>query len=264
MSDRDGAELFAARVTELAARAARGEIAVGDFYNPHEIREASSILERNGYGGSFAFYGGCPGAERARLVALPDYALYGFDTPEDAAASAAADDVAVLRVAGSGYRELTHRDFMGAILSLGIKRSVVGDIIPDEDMHGAYVFCGADIAPYIAENLTKVASDTVRTFVTELPAGFSAEKKTVPVSDTVASPRADSVVGSLARVSRERAKELIVSGAVEINYDTATKPDAAVRAGDIISIRGTGKFKIVSIDGVTRRGRLRLEAGKYT
>lgn len=264
MRGSDGAELFAARVLELARRAERGEIAVSEFFTPREIYAASAILERGGYRGTFAFFGGYENAERARLVCLPDYMLYGGeDEIWRTAADAAGDEVSVLRVSGSGYRTLSHRDFMGAILSLGIKRHVLGDIIVDEDGHGAYIFCDAKIGGYIAENLTRTASDTVRVSVAALPDGFSVVRRTEPISDTVASMRADCVISALIRCPRERAKEIIISGMAEVNYEVLTKPDAQLETGDIVSVRGEGKFVISSLDGVTRRGRLRLSAEKY-
>ena len=255
-------DIFEARVLDLVKRAERGEVAVGDFYNPREIHAAKIILEQSGSGGRYAFYGGCKGAERARLVCLPDYMLYGVSAAETAA-EVLADEICALRINGSGYRELSHRDFMGAILSLGIKRHVIGDIIVDDDLHGAYVFCDCKIAGFIAENLSKVANDTVSVEIATLPYGFDIVRKTEPVSDTVASPRVDCVIAALARCSRERAKEIIISGLSEVNYEIVTKPDSTLEAGDIISVRGAGKFIIVSIDGVTRRGRLRLEAERF-
>lgn len=264
MNSIDGDGLFSARVLELARRAERGEVAVSEFFTPREIRASSSVLERGGYRGTFAFFGGYENAERARLICLPDYMLYGGEEEiRRTAADAAAGEVSVLYVRGSGYRTLSHRDFMGAILSLGIKRHVVGDIIADEDGHGAYVFCDAKIGGYIAENLAKVASDTVKVSIVTLPDGFSVRRRTEPISDTVASMRADCVISALVRCSRERAKELIVSGMAEVNYEAVIKPDAVLEVGDIVSVRGAGKFVISGIDGVTRRGRMRLTAERY-
>lgn len=267
MNEKDRSELFEARISELSRRAGRGQIAAGDFLTPREIHEAEIIIKRLGAGvfggGGYAFFGGYDGAERARLFCLPDYMLYGETDPYSAAVSAAEDFISVLRVTGSGYRELSHRDFMGSILSLGIKRGVLGDIITDGDAHGAYVFCDGKIAPFIAENLTKIASDTVRAEITALPHDFRVERKREPLSDTVASPRADAVVSALVRVSRERAKEIIAAGSVEVNYETLVKPDAEIAEGDIVSVRGSGKFLIVGIDELTRRGRIRLFAEKY-
>lgn len=257
------AELFTARVTELAERSGRGQITVGDFMSPGEICTAERILDRGGYGGRYAFFGGYANAERARLVCLPDYMLYDGAPLYDIAADVCADEVVVLYISGSGYKTLSHRDFMGAILALGIKRHVIGDIIVDEDGCGAHVVCDAKIAAFIAESLSKIGSDTVSVREAALPRDFRAVRKTEPISDTVASMRADCIVPALIRCSREHAKELITAGLVDVNYETWTKPDAALSEGDVISVRGEGKFTIVKVDGMTRRGRLRLIAEKY-
>ncbi len=258
-------ELFSARVLEFSERAGRGAPAPGDFYTPREIRMATEILLRHGKRGTFAFFGGYPTAERRRLCCLPDYMIY--DETEEGLSRAAADvvgeDIAVLRVRGSGYRTLSHRDFMGAILNLGIKRHTVGDIIADEDGFGAYVFCERKIGRFIVENLSRVASDAVTVCETELPEGFAPERKTEPIADTVASERADCVVAALVNTSRDRAKSLIVSGFVEVNYEPMEKPDEKLEPGDTVTVRGEGKFRIEGFDGVTRRGRLRLSAEKF-
>lgn len=261
--DKEG-ELFEKRTLELAKRAAGGVFASGDFLSPKEIHDADAILARGGYRGTYAFYGGYAEAERRRLYCLPDYMLW--ESAESAAKEAAADDIAVLRIEGSGYRTLGHRDFMGAILSLGIKRAVLGDIIVDEDAPGAYVFCDAEMAGYIAENLSRIGSDTVKVqklALDMMPDGFCAARKTEPISDTVASMRADCVVAALCNTSRERAKLLILQGLVEVNYETLYKPDAEIAEGDVVSVRGEGKFRVNGTDGTTRRGRLRLSAEKY-
>lgn len=260
-------ELFRKRVLELMTAADRGEVSISEFYTPRETHHAAVILTGAGYRGRFAFYGGYRGAERSRLVCLPDYALYDVtsdgdaDAIWDAAASYAEEDVTVLRAEGSGYKELSHRDYMGSVLALGIKRTSVGDILVDGD--GAYIFCDSKIAEYIVTNLTRVGRDAVKIKKTTLPTGFSAQRRTETVTDTVASMRADCVIAALTNSSRERAKELLRAGLCELNYETLYKPDATVDAGDVLSVRGKGKFIISGTDGVTRSGRLRLFAEKF-
>ncbi len=260
-------ELFFARISELMKRADRGETAVGDFLSPREIHYAKTMLVSSGYRGRFAFFGGFTEAERKRLICLPEYALYGVDTADDeavteAAVLYAADDISVLRISGSGFKKLSHRDFMGSILALGIKRTVLGDISVDGD-DGAYVFCDSKIADYIIFNLERVGRDAVKVKKTELPENFAPERRTVTVSDSVASMRADCIVAALTNISRERAKDAIIGGAVELDYETLYKPDLNVEEGSILSVRGYGKFKITGTDGKTKRGRLRLVAEKY-
>ncbi len=259
-------ELFVARVTEQMQRADRGEISVGDFLTPREIYLATSVLNGLGCRGRFAFYGGYRGAERARLVCLPEYATYGIDTSDpdslwETARELADEDVSVLFISGSGFRSLSHRDFMGSILALGIKRACIGDIVVEND--SAYVFCDVKMAEYIKDTLARVGRDTVKVQLTRLPGSFSAAKRTETVTDTVASMRADCVIAALINCSRERAKEYVSAGLCELNYAELDKPDATVGEGDVLSVRGKGKFVIKGTDGVTKRGRLRLWAEKY-
>lgn len=258
-------ELLRARVLELMERAERGEISVGEFYNPREIYYAEQILKSSGYRGRFAFFGGYDDAERKRLVCLPEYALYGIETEEELYGTAkqyAEEDVTVLLISGSGFKKLSHRDFMGSILALGIKRSVLGDISVNGD-DGAYVFCDTKIAEYIKVNLTKVGRDAVKVRITELPPDYVPEKRTVTVADTVASMRADCIVAALVNCSRDAAKGYLSAGLVELNYEPLYKPDASLDEGDILSVRGKGKFRITKTDGKTKHGRLRLVAEKY-
>lgn len=264
-------ELFYARVRELTERADRGEVAVSEFYTPREVHYAESFLRSLGYGGRFAFFGGYRGAERQKLVCLPEYALYGADgenlSDENAdalfltASEFAGEEIKVLLITGSGFKNLTHRDFMGAILSLGVKRSVIGDI--SVSGNEAYVFCDPMIAEYIKTNLERVGRDTVKVKMTSVDVDFSPEKRSVTVSDTVASMRADCIIAALINCSRDSAKEYVRAGLVEVNYEPLSKPDAAINESDVVSVRGKGKFKLVKTDGTTKRGRLRLVAEKY-
>lgn len=259
-------ELLAARVTDQMQKADRGEISVSEFLTPREMYFVSSVLNRAGYRGRFAFCGGYPSAERARLVCLPEYALYGTDETDaeavrQVASELSSEDTVTLLIRGSGFRSLSHRDFMGALLALGIKRGCLGDILVDGDE--AYVFCDAKMSGFIKDTLTKVGRDSVKVTSGALPEDFAATKRTVTVTDTVASMRADSVIAALVNCSREKAKEYVAGGLCELNYEQLLKPDAAVDEGDVLSVRGKGKFIIKGTDGVTKRGRLRLWAEKY-
>lgn len=167
-----------------------------------------------------------------------------------------------LLLEGSGFRSLSHRDWMGALLSLGIKREILGDIVVWDDFH-AVTFCQAKGAAYLISELKKAGRDTVRAFPCRLPAGFVPRQQYIPVRGTVASPRVDGVIRTLCSISREDAAALIQRGLVEINYDTIAETDGRIEAGDIISVRGYGKFQIDEIGQPTVRGRIHLAARKY-
>lgn len=167
-----------------------------------------------------------------------------------------------LLLEGSGFRALSHRDWMGSLLSLGIKREILGDIVIWDDFHGV-VFCLAKTAAYLIEELKKAGRDTVHAALCHLAAGFVPRQQYLPIQGTVASSRADGVVRALCNVSREDAAGLIRQGLVEINYDLITKVDAEIEPEDIVSVRGYGKFRIDEIGRPTGRGRIHLTARKY-
>jgi RNA-binding protein YlmH len=276
----DALALLRARVLELAQKAdTRYEITHGVFYNSREAYHAAAALTSAGYRGRFVLWGGYPNAERRRAFVLPEHMSLKTESDPDIAGlypgdlgssplpeqymEAASFAITPLRVDGSGYRTLSHRDFLGAILALGIKRTVIGDIIVDSDGAGAVVIADSKIASFISSELKRIGSDTVKTYISPLPDGFSGGRRTERIIAPVSSLRADCVAAALTKLSRERAKELIMSGVVELNYETITKPDIIVEDGDILTIRGHGKFIIGDIDGTTRRGRLRLCADRY-
>ena len=112
-------------------------------------------------------------------------------------------------------------------------------------------------------SLERIASDKVSVKVHDLPEGFSIEKKTVPINDTVASRRLDCIVGALTNLSREKSQNLINSGMCEVDYLPELRVDRQIDEGAVISVRGYGKFFIKAFDGETKRGRIRLSAAKY-
>ena len=167
-----------------------------------------------------------------------------------------------LEIRGSGYRELSHRDFLGALLHLGVERDRIGDICVLSP-HRAILFCDRVMADFFEEHLTRVANDAVRLSTVTLPVDFDGGRQFCPVSDTVASPRADAVVAALANLSREKAQALFREGRVEIDYEPEARVDRTVEEGAVIVIRGCGKFILRSLSDKTRKGRYRLLADRY-
>ena len=268
--------LLLSRLDDLCDRGARGEAGVSPYLTPREAKYARIHLSARLRSGTAVLWGGYPEAERVRAVILPDYAE-GLIDP----ASLAADPVAALvgagledladtireavcpiHVKGSGFRELTHRDYLGSVLGLGLERDAVGDIlIPDA--HSAILFTDARVGDFLAVSLTKVATDTVK--ISRLPEGvpLAGTRRLQPISDTVASQRLDCVVAALCNLSREKAQMAVKAGIVELDYEAVEDCSATVDAPAVISVRGYGKFAVHAFDGVTKKGRVRLVAGKY-
>ncbi|MBR5124528.1 MAG: hypothetical protein IKU90_05290 [Clostridia bacterium] len=268
--------LLLSRLDDLCDRGARGEAAVTPYLTPREAKYARARLSARLSAGTAVLWGGYAEAERVRALILPDYTegLIDPDTlaadPVSALMGAGLDDLAdTLReavcpifVKGSGFRELTHRDYLGSILGLGLERDTIGDILMP-DAHNAILMTDTRVGDFLTVSLSKVATDTVK--VGRVPEGtaLAGTRRLQPISDTVASQRLDCVVAALCNLSREKAQMAVKAGLCELDYEAVEDCSATVDAPAVISVRGYGKFAVHAFDGVTRKGRIRLVAGKY-
>ena len=255
--------LLYAHIEDLCVRVSQGEVVSSSFLSPRELHYARRYLTRKGVC-PYPF-GGYADAERQKLYLLPDYMEpkesqdflcclreFGFDA-----------ELCALRVEGSGYRTLTHRDFLGSLLALGIERDVVGDILVDTDGHGATVFCESRMLAFLQTELLRVANDKVRIKPCALEDVCVPERQFERILDTVASERLDCVVAALCSLSREKARQTVTGGLVELNYENEERPDREVEAPAVLSIRGVGRYRVLRLEDRTKKGRLRLEAEKY-
>ena len=156
---------------------------------------------------------------------------------------------------------LTHRDFLGAVMNLGIERDVVGDIfLPDEK--SALLFCHENIADYIVENLDRVRHTNVVCMRAE---GEIAVQSAEPerISVTVASPRADGVISKVYNLSREESRELFNNGRVFINGIQTQNLSCQLKEEDAVTVRGFGKFIYYGQTGVSKKGKDRVEVGIF-
>ncbi len=196
------------------------------------------------------FWGGYEDAERTFFGAFPS-----FMEP----------DVAVFPFVAleCTYREtaaLNHRDFLGTVLSVGVKREKIGDIICGTGK--TVLFVGEDIAPFLCEQITKVGGEGVSLKV-GLSAPLDVARTYKEIRMTVASPRLDNVVKALTGLAREKAAALITSGLVSLCHQPCQSVSKTVSEGDIVSVRGYGRFRIASLSNLTKKERVVLVAYKY-
>ena len=261
MSTGGESALLLAHVRDLLSRAAGGEVTYTAYLTPGEqlrlMRTLGSTRE------DLLLDGGYAAAERKRLFCLPPWMegankelLCEWLTPVREEALTA------LRITGSGFVTLTHRDYLGAILHLGIERAALGDLCVT-GTHEAVLLCDRVMAAFLTEHLERVANDAVRVGVTTLAPDFDGGRTFRTVQDTVASPRSDAVVAALAGLSRERACDLFRRGLVEIDYEPTDKTDKPLSEGCVVTIRGKGKFILRSLSEQTKKGRYRLIADQY-
>ena len=170
--------------------------------------------------------------------------------------------IAPLSVRGSGFRELSHRDFMGGILSLGVDRAVIGDIAVLSGSE-ALVFAADRIAPFLETELTRIGRDAVTCTRIAPDPTYAVPRRFEEIPVTVASPRIDGIVKALTGKSREDAAAMVRQGLVELNYRPVCEVSKETAAGDVLSVRGYGKYVIGETAGSTRSGRLRIVCRKY-
>lgn len=155
--------------------------------------------------------------------------------------------------------ELNHRDYLGALLNLGIDRCVIGDILINDD--GAYIFCRERMAGFIIEQLVKVRHTAVMAEYSEIPQDYAI--KTENVTGTVSSVRLDSVLSVAAGISRNHIISYIEGARVFINGRLITTNSYALKDGDIISVRQVGRFKFCGVSNQTKKGRYFISVEKF-
>ena len=271
-SENDVMRALYARIDDLDRRAERGELSATAFLSPREQKAAERYITLKGR--KYLRCGGYADAERRKIYILPDYMEFLADCDNEGASPDALDGIlsefgyasnmSALRVAGSGYRQLTHRDFLGSLLGIGLERDVIGDILVlGDDGREAVIFCDGEISRFIESELSHVANDKVCVSRVSDGEWQVPPRRVQAISDTVASARLDAVVAALCNLSREKAQSAVRAGLVEIDFEGEERPDRAVSAPSVISVRGFGRFRVLSVDGRTRKGRYRLDAEKY-
>lgn len=236
------------RFAELAQRAyERGRYAFTEFLSPAELGYFYSAEREYSYAGT-RLWGGTEEAER-KMIRFGD-CDYEEEFP-----------IAALKIvpAGGKFPEpLTHRDYLGALLSLGIERSTLGDIFVSEKE--AYVYCLSRIAPFLEENLLRVRHTEVKATRAETVAPVTAEKEDGYFF--LSSLRADCAVAAVFRLSRTAAAAYFQAERVFVNGRVCARPSRELAPGDGVTVRGKGRFTLAEVVGESRKGRLRVRVQK--
>lgn len=245
----DDKEALRRRFSELCDRAeTRRSPVFSDFLDMHE----QSVLEETRFSSPVFLCGGYQEAERR-------IACFGFtEMPETDALPA--QWICIAPAAQKFADALTHRDFLGALLSLGLRREMIGDIVVTENC--GYVFCMRTVVSCILSELSRVKHTTVRCSAVEVlpPDAVRAPEYSEVV---VAGTRLDALCAAVFRLSRADAQKRIAAGRVFVNSREITKSDFSPSDGDIISVRGLGRFVFDGIARETKKGKLRVEIGIY-
>lgn len=244
---------FVRRMIEMAERAESfGAMQLTDFLDPRQAKITEST-SRTIQDIRVHTYGGYEGAERRRAIIAPSYMEL---EEEDWSLTG-------LRVQiPTQYGKVSHGDFLGAMLGLGIKREVLGDISVQED--GCDAIVSKEISEFVRVHLTSVGRLPVSDISIISTNDFRISQSQLEERRfTVMSLRLDAVAAEGFRLSRSKMTPLIDSGKVRLNWTVTENPATPVEEGDMISVKGMGRIRVLEIEGVSKKGRTMIKVGRY-
>lgn len=159
------------------------------------------------------------------------------------------------------YYQMSHRDVLGGLMALGIKRGVVGDILMISG--GCQLIADSSIAPFLLNELSRIGAANVKTKSIEMSELQLRPETVKEIRATVASLRLDSIAAAGFGVSRTHMSEEIESEKIKVNWKSSKNSAQSVKAGDIISFRGRGRIEVVEITGQTKKGRTGVLLKRY-
>lgn len=223
----------------------RGYITWTNFLDSHQQSLLRQTFGKNNLGCNIEFFGGYDDAQRVIMVCIPNHMFFEKNDP-----------LRLLKVQkiNKRGRELAHSDYLGSILSLGIKREMIGDILVEEN--GGNIIVLQDIVDFILNNYSKVGREEIYVEASPISEISFVEEKKEEIKTTVASLRLDNIIASGFNISRKKAVDAIKSGLVFVNHIETPKVDAILKEGDLISFRRKGRLKLLKIGGSSRKNRI--------
>nr|WP_300005761.1 YlmH/Sll1252 family protein [Tissierella sp.] len=212
-----------------------------DFLDPFEVELAVSVLNRFEEI-EYSLEGGYQDAERKIIIIYPFYIFKeDIEIP-----------VSSLKITGD-LKEIEHKDYLGSILSLGLKRSKIGDILVYEDE--GVLIVKQEISDFVLYNLEKIRNKNIEIFIhnqAEIEPPLEEYKE---INKFLVSLRIDSIISAAYNLSRKESILIIDSGKVKINFETIDRASKEVKEGDLISVKGFGRFILHKIKGTSKSGR---------
>jgi len=221
------------------------------FLNPHHLYLARDLLDQI-RDLKYLEYGGYEKAERKRLGVMPDYYIEDMVDPP----------LVLLDINGQfKFQDVSHRDFLGAILGTGIERDMVGDLVLYPG--GCQAIIVPKIKEHIVYNLEQVHKIGVEVKEISFEQLQVKPERTKEIKSTVASLRLDSVASSGFCTSRSKMSRIIEQGRVKVNWQVVDDPSYFIDDDDLLSIRGRGRVEIDELRGKSRKGRIKLTLKRY-
>lgn len=261
----DDNKLILGRVKDLARRAGENNyVTHTDFLSRSELQEVFSLCASEGLftgdgqinGVKYCIYGGTEDPDRGVICFLPDYMeADDFIRQEEAVG----DVVSCILIEPANRKfadDLSHRDYLGALMNLGIERNRIGDIRSDETR--GFVFVMSEVSQLVCDELCRIRHTTVK-----CRKAAATECDIIPrfteIEGTVSSERIDAILALVFRLSRSRSQDLVASENVQVDGKTIISPGFTLKSGMRVSVRGHGKFEYLGMQGSTRKGRLSVK-----
>lgn len=232
------------RLKELSNKSYKQNIfTFSNFINQQELSCLDDMDEFKGI--SYKCFGGSSYCERV-IVRFGDPEELGYEVDFPITI------IKISPVAKKFSEELSHRDFLGTIMGLGIERHTIGDILVRDNE--AYIFVLSSIADYIMENMTRVKHTTIKlSIINDCP---EIEPKLIDKDIIVSSRRLDALVSATYNLSRNQSFEAISGGLVCVNGHITDNTSKEIKDNDILTVRGKGKFRVKENKYVSKKGKL--------
>ncbi len=242
-------KVFVARISDMISLSECRGMVFTHFLNERQVALSKMELKRLKYE-NYCFFGGVENADRKILCIFNEYCH-----PENSDFP-----LSCITFRYKTSYKLSHRDFLGALTSLNLKREAIGDILTDDG--AAQVFAINSVVQTIENDINKIGSVGVKVSSDELP--FIDKKLSYhEIKGTAASMRLDCILSLALGISRGKVVPFITSGATELNYKPIENTSVLLEHGDVFSVRGHGKFRIEEISGISKKGRLHIIVLKY-
>lgn len=249
--------LLANILDKLEFSTTRNKIENTNFLNLYEQDLVDKIFKKMKFK-NYYFFGGIEEAERKILIIYPEKLTEQIVRKNHSKIMSVIKIKLPIELAD----EYNHRNYLGAIIKLGIEREMVGDI--SVKSRSAEIIIKNEVQDFLLQNLSSLtrfsSAEILAEDINELD---EIELKKIEIKEVVTSLRLDNIVASLARTSRNKAMEILEQERVFLNFRVETKPSKQVTVGDSITIRGKGKFEFKEIVGNTRKGKYAIKIEKY-
>ena len=220
-----------------------------DFLDPREQQIVNSIVGQQNI--KIDFFGGTDCTERKRAFLYPDYYLVTKDDFQ----------ITLFEVKyPSKFITLTHPQVLGSLMSIGMKRDKFGDILLSDER--IQFLCAEEIADYVTLELKSIGKANIELITQPLSETILQKEQWSEVSITASSLRLDVILSNIYQISRQKSQTLINSGLVKVNWRVIENTSFECGVGDTLSVRGYGRSKILSFDGISKKEKWKILIGK--